>query len=219
MRQMETLGDLLEQVREFAFHSFVKEEAQSLFGWNVVGISARPAENNEEHITIIFENNLILHIKYFLNLDPTETEDTCEFMLGLKTDLKSRIRYSVFYSGYIHGQGYMRLRITETKNRMLQRMLEDFYIPSLKAIYKPVILRFKGFYSKDYFGVDAGSADGEIYYSPVRYRSEHKAAKIWDVIARLHELDSLLKDGEIRHALAELDVQLSFLPSVVLSDI
>jgi hypothetical protein len=216
---METLGDLLEQVREFASHSFTKEEAQKLFGWNVVGIAARTAENDEQHVTIINDNKLILHIKYFLNLDPTETEDTCEFMLGLKTDLKSRIRYNAFYSGYIHGQGYLRLSIAETNNRMLQRMLEDFYIPSLKAIYKPIILQFKGFYSKDYFGVDASSADGEIYYSPVRYRSEHKAARIWDVIGRLHELESLLKDEEIRHALAELDVQLSFLPSVVMSDL
>jgi len=216
---METLGDLLEQVREFASHSLTKEEAQKLFGWGVVGVAARMAENDEQHVAITFDNKLILHIKYFLNLDPTETEDTCEFVLGLKTDLKSRIRYNAFYSGYIHGQGYLRLRIAETKNRMLQRMLEDFYIPSLKAIYKPIILQFKGFYSKDYFGVDASSSDGEIYYSPVRYRSEHKAARIWDVIARLHELESLLKDEEIRHALAELDVQLSFLPSVVLSDL
>jgi hypothetical protein len=37
------------------------------------------------------------------------------------------------------------------------------------------------------------------------------------VIARLHELDSLLKEDQIRHDLAEVDVQLSFLPSVVLS--
>ncbi len=215
---METLGDLLEQVQEFASHSFTKEEAQKLFGWNVVGIAARSAENDEQHVVITFENKLILHIKYFLNLDPTEMEDTCELTLGLKTDLKSRIRYNAFYSGYIHGQGYLRLRIVETDNRMLQRMLEDFYIPSLKAIYKPIIIQFRGFYSKDYFGVDVG-AEGEIYYSPVRYRSEHKAARIWDVIARLHELESLLRDEEIRHTLAELDVQLSFLPSVVLSDL
>lgn len=216
---METLGDLLEQVREFASHSFTKEEAEKLFGWNVVAIAARMGENEEQHITITFENKLILHIKYFLNLDPTEMEDTCEFTLGLKTDLKARIRYNAFYSGYIHGQGYLRLRIAQMDNRMLQRMLEDFYIPSLKAIFKPIIIQFRGFYSKDYFGIDVGSAEGEIYYSPVRYRSEHKAARIWDVVARLHELESLLNEEEIRHALAELDVQLSFLPSVVLSDL
>ena len=31
----------------------------------------------------------------------------------------------------------------------------------------------------------------------MRYRSEHNAAKIWDVIARLHELDSMLKEPEL----------------------
>jgi hypothetical protein len=61
------------------------------------------------------------------------------------------------------------------------------------------------------------STHGEVYYSPVRYRSEHKASRIWDVIGRLNELDALLKEPEVRHALAELDLQLSFLPSVMWS--
>ncbi len=212
---METMGDLLEKVREFASYSYTTEEATRLFGWNALDIRVHSAENDETHITITFENSLIVYINYFLNLDPTETEDTCELTLALKTDLRSRIRYNVFYSGYIHGQGYLRMKIEETDNRMLQRMLEDFYVPSLKFVYKPIIISFKGFYSKDYFGADAGHEQGEIYYSAVRYRSEHKAAKIWDVIARLHELDSMLKEPEIKHALAELDVQLSFLPSIL----
>jgi len=212
---METMGDLLEKVQEFAFYSYTKEEAARLFGWPASDIHVRSTENDEIRITITFQNKLVLYIRYFLNLDPTETQDTCEFTLGLRTDLRSRIRYNVFYSGYIHGQGYLRMKIEETDNRMLQRMLEDFYIPALKSIYKPIIISFKGFYSKDYFGANAGHQQGDIYYSAVRYRSEHKAASIWDVIARLHELDSTLKEPEIRHALAELDVQLSFLPSVL----
>lgn len=212
---METMGDLLEKVQEFAFTSYTKEEATGLFGWPALDISVRGTKDDETHITITFENNLVLYINYFLNLDPTETEDTCELTLGLRTDLRSRIRYNVFYSGYIHGQGYLRLQMEETDNRMLQRMLEDFYVPALKFIYKPIIISFKGFYSKDFFGADAGHEQGEIYYSAVRYRSEHKASKIWDVIARLHELDNLLKEPEIKHALAELDVKLSFLPSIL----
>ena len=216
---METMSDLLEKVREFAFHNPTREEAHKLFNWDVKDVAAKSAENDESHILITFENGHKIFIKYFLNLDTTETNDTCEFTLALTTDLRSRIKYGVHYSAYIHGQGYLRLRIADTENRMLQKILEEFYVPSLKMVYKPIILQFKGFYSRDYFGAQVNSSHGEIYYSPVRYRSEHKQARIWDVIGRLNELDALLKEPEVRHALAEIDVQLSFLPSVVWSGI
>lgn len=217
---METMGDLLEKVVEFASHNFTREEALKLFGWDVKEIAARRTEDAEESVVIIdFANELFLHIRYFLNLDPTEGEDICEFIFGLRNDLRSRIKYNIFYSGYIHGQGYIRVRIAETDNRIAQRMIEDFYVPALKNIYKPIITDFKGFYSKDYFGVEADNNHGEVYYSPVRFRSEQKAAKIWDVIGRLHELDALMREPDIRHALAELDVQMSILPSVAWSNI
>jgi len=212
---METMGDLLEKVREFASHNYTKDAAKMLFTWDVSDIQVLSAENDESHVIINFENGHILYISYFLNLDPTETEDTCEFTLGLKTDLRSRIKYEAHYANYIHGQGYLRLRIGETDNRMLQRILEEFYVPALKRIYKPIILNFKGFYGRDYFGVEANNSSGEIHYCPVRFRSEHKDAGIWDVVGRLNELDAFLKEPEIRHALAEVDLQLSFLPSLV----
>ena len=94
-------------------------------------------------------------------------------------------------------------------------MLEEFYIPALKNVYKPVIIQFKGFFGKDFFGVDAHSASAEIYYAPICSRSEHKEAKIGDVIGRLFELELLLKDPQIRHDLAEIDFQLSLLPSMM----
>lgn len=212
---METMGDLLEKVREFTSHSFTKDEAQMLFGWEVKDISTRGANTDESHVIVSFDNGMVLYINYFLNLDPTETEDTCEFILALRTDLRSRVRYSVHYSKYIHGQGYMRLKIAETDNRMVQSMLEEYYVPVLKMIYKPIISQFQGFYDRDYFGVQADNNYGEIYYAPVRFRSEYKNAKIWDVVARLQALDALLREPEIRHALAELDLQMSFLPDVV----
>jgi hypothetical protein len=217
---MDTMRDLMERLREFASHSITNEDASKLFGWEVKEIAARRAEDSDENIIIIdFSNGLFLYIRYFLNLDPTESEDTCEFTLGLRSDLRSRIRYNIYYSVYIHGQGYIRVRIAEAENRMVQRTLEDFYIPALKDIYKPIITRFKGFYTKDYFGAEANNNHGEIYYSPVRYRSEQMGAKIWDVIGRLHELDALMREPEIRRALAELDVKLSLLPSVMWSNI
>jgi hypothetical protein len=100
---------------------------------------------------------------------------------------------------------------------MLQMMLEEYYVPALKMIYKPIISQFQGFFERDYFGVQVDNSYAEIYYAPVRYRSEYKAGKIWDVVARLHALDALLREPEVRHALAELDLQLTFLPSVMWS--
>jgi hypothetical protein len=98
---------------------------------------------------------------------------------------------------------------------MLQMMLAEFYVPALKNIYRPIIMQFKGFFDKDFFGVEADSSAGEIYYAPVRSRSEHKAARIGDVVGRLVELDLMLKEPQIRQDLAEIDFQLSLLPSMM----
>ena len=212
---METMQDLLEKVQEFTFHDFNKEEAKKLFGWDVTDFLVNSSKDDETHILLIFDNNFMLFIKYFLNLDPSQTDDTCEFILGLKTDITSRIKYSINYGNYIHGQGYIRFRVADTKNRMVQMMLEEFYIPAIKNVYKPIIERFKGFYGKDFFGVEADSNGGQIYYAPIRTMSEHKGARLGDVIGRLTELDLLLKDPNIRQDLAKVDFQLSLLPSMM----
>ena len=216
---METMSDLLDKVQEFEAHSFTKEEAEKLFAWKVGDLAVKSANGDESYIYITFENGYTLFIRYFLNLDPTETKDTCEFTLGMITDIVSRIKYDIHYAGYIHGQGYIRLRLAEGKNRMQQMVLEEFYAPALKNVYKPIILRFKGFYDRDFFGVEAGHDRGEIFYAPVRFRSEHKNVSIGEVMGRLSELDLLLKQPQIRHSLAELDLQLSLLPSMVWSDL
>lgn len=213
------MADLLEKVREFSMYSFTKEEAQKLFGWNVSEFQLKGTKNDETHVFIVFENGHVLFIKYFLNLDPTETDDTCEFIFGMRTDLCSRIKYGIHYGNYIHGQGYIRLRVADMKNRVQQMMLEEFYIPALKNVYKPVIMQFKGFFDKDFFGVEADNACSLIYYAPVRSGSEHKAARIGEVIGRLNELSLLLKEPQIRRDLAEIDFQLSLLPSMMGSDL
>lgn len=212
---METMQDLLEKVQEFAFHDFGKEEAKKLFCWDVAEILVNSSKEDENHILIIFNNNFMLFIRYFLNLDPSQTDDTCEFILSLKSDFTSRIKYSINYGNYIHGQGYIRFRVADTKNRMVQVMLEEFYIPAIKNVYKPIIERFKGFYGKDFFGVEADSNGGQIYYAPIRNMSEHKGARLGDVIGRLTELELLLKDPHIRQDLAKVDLQLSLLPSMM----
>jgi hypothetical protein len=212
---METMGDLLEKVKELGSKEITEERAKELFGWNIKDISARKLEENGSFVIIEFDNKLILFGRFFPNLDPLESEDNCEVTLALRTGLRSRIKYNIYYSGYIHGQGYIRLRLGDMENRMIEKMLEDFYVPALKAIYKPIIEQFKGFYSKDYFGAEADNSHGEIYYSSVRFRSEYKEERIWDVISKLHELDALLAQPDIRRALAELDLKLSLLPGVM----
>ena len=216
---METMGDLLERICEFASHEMTREGAKKAFGWNAYSIDVKNRENDESYIFIKFENGYTLFVRYYLSLDPTESKDSCEFTLGLQTDMRSRIRYDIHYAGYIHGQGYIRLRVQKMKNRMQQMVLEEFYIPALKAIYKPIIIQFKGLYSRDFFGVEADSVYGEIFYAPVSSRSEHKEARIGEVVGRLNELDLLLKQPQIKHDLAELDLQLSLLPSTVWSDL
>jgi len=216
---METMEDLLENVRELPSRSLTKEDAQRLFGWNVQDIRLQNKEGDESYLYLTFENGYTIFGRYFLNLDPSETKDNCEFTFGLQTDLRSRIRYDIHYAGYIHGQGYIRLRVQETKNRMQQMVLEEFYIPALKDVYKPIIGRFQGLYSRDFFGIQADQAHGELFYAPVRHRSEYKDALLGDVMGRLAELDLLLKEPRIRHALAEIDLQLSLLPTMAWSDL
>jgi hypothetical protein len=92
---METMQDLLGKVQEFASHSFTKEEARSIFGWDVSCLLASGSKGDESNVRIAFENGYNLLIKYFLNLDPTQTDETCEFVFSLKTDLTSRIKYGI----------------------------------------------------------------------------------------------------------------------------
>lgn len=212
---METMGDLLEKAREFSLGDFSKEAAERLFGWKVKDMVVRTPEQDKSTVIVEFENGIMLDIRYFLNPELSELGDNIEVELRLKTDLTSRIKYNLFYSNYIHGQGYIRASLGMINNRMIKQIYEDYFLPALKSIYRPIIINFKGFYSRDYFGVIADTATGEIYYSPVRSRSESKGARIWDVIGRLHELDNLMRQPEIRHALAGLDVQMSLLPSVM----
>jgi len=101
------------------------------------------------------------------------------------------------------------------ENPLMRKVLDEYYLPRLKAIYKPIILRFKGFFSRDYFGIEARADQAHIYYSSVRARREEMDADLLDVTARLYSLDAMLKEGEVRHKLAELDMQMSVLPSVI----
>ena len=101
---METMGDLLERICEFASHEMTREGAKKAFGWNAYSIDVKNRENDESYIYVKFENGYTLFVRYYLSLDPTESKDSCEFTLGLQTDMRSRIRYDIHYAGYIHGQ-------------------------------------------------------------------------------------------------------------------
>ena len=147
--------------------------------------------------------------------DLAELGETVELTLALRTDLISKVAYNIFYSGYIHGQGYIRLAVAKADNPVAKTIIEDVYIPGLKAIYRPIISQFQGFRTRDFFGTMASSVGGQIYYSGITSRSDNKDVLVSDVVGRLYALDDLLKEPEIRHALAELDLQVSLLPSTV----
>ncbi|NYT01468.1 MAG: hypothetical protein GKC10_01750 [Methanosarcinales archaeon] len=212
---MDTLSELLNGLREFVCMDCKKEEVERILGWNVQDLLVRTPDEFETQVVILFEKGLVLEARYFLNEGLRELNDDCEFRLKLMTDLTSRVTYNVFYSGYIHGQGYIRISIAEVENKMIQKVLEELFVPRLKDIYKPIIIEFKGLFSRDYFGVEVNKDQGAIYYSPVRSQSESLAADILEVVSRLYYLDELLKSQDLRHRLAELDLQMSFLPSVM----
>lgn len=212
---METMGDLLDRAMVFSQGSCTEEEASRLFGWDVRGISAVHPEPDKSTIVVAFANCIIMEIRYYHNPDLAELGEAVELTLAQRTDLISRVAYNIFYSGYIHGQGYIRLSVAEADNPVAKTIIEDVYIPGLKAIYRPIISQFQGFKAMDFFGTMASSVGGKIYYSGITSRSDNKDVLVSDVVDRLYALDNLLKEPEIRHALAELDLQVSFLPSTM----
>jgi len=212
---MDSMGDLLDRLRQFVCMDCSKESVERTFGWPAQDITVHTPGEDETVIVILFENGIILEVRYFLNEGLRELGDDLEFRLKIRIDLTSRVRYNVFYSRYIHGQGYLRISLGDVENRVLRRVLEDYYLPRLKEIYKPVIQEFRGFFSRDFFGVEADQNRGEIYYSSVRPRGEEEKAVILEVVSRLFQLEALIKERDVAHRLAELDLQMSFIPSVM----
>jgi hypothetical protein len=212
---MKTMGDLLDRAMAFSQGSCTEEAASRLFGWDVREIAAVHPEPDKSTIVVAFANGIIMEISYYHNLDLAGIGETAELTLALRTDLISKVAYNLFYSGYIHGQGYIRLAVAKADNPVAKTIIEDVYIPGLKAIYRPIISQFQGFRTRDFFGTMASSVGGQIYYSGITSRSDNKDVLVSDVVGRLYALDDLLKEPEIRHALAELDLQVSFLPSTV----
>jgi hypothetical protein len=216
---METMGDLLAAVREFSSREFSKDVATEIFGWGVEEVAVRTPEPDKSTVAISFKDGLFLDARYFLNPELIQLGDNVEFTLYVRTDLTARISYNIHHAEYIHGQGYIRLAVARYGNPLAQRMISDFYDPAMRKIYRPIIESFKGFYARDYFGIAVNQERAEIYYSPVSSRSEGTAARISDVVERLRQLDILMQEPQVKQALAELDLKLSFLPSLLGSSI
>ncbi|MCQ8902720.1 MAG: hypothetical protein NQU42_01285 [Methanothrix sp.] len=212
---METLGDLIRGLREISRAEPESDDVERVFGWRPESIRLLAPSEDESIMHIVFEKGVVLEVRYFLNDSLIALGDDMEMRLMLQVDITSRVGYNVFYSKYIHGQGYIRVSLRDVENKMVQKILEDYYLPRLRSIFKPVIIEFRGFSDRDFFGVEAGREHGYIYYSPVRPKSGENEVKIIDVISRLYHLDSLLRNRDIPHQLAELELQMSFLPSVM----
>lgn len=205
---MEKMGDLLEMLRRFDSLGSTKEAAKEVFGWGVEDVLIREERPGVDQVIIQFFNGLIIDARHILSEGLEEFGEEWEFRLKMRTNLTSTIRYNVFYSRYIHGKGYLRVDIGYVENRLLRKMLEDFYIPRQRSIYKPIILEFKGLFDYDFFGIDVGREKAEVYYSTVRQGREEAEANIDDVIGRLNYLSEIMKDEKIRKDLKALDEDL-----------
>ncbi len=206
---MEKMGDLLEMLRRFDSLGSTKEAAKEVFGWGVEDVLISEERPGVDQVIIQFFNGLIIDARHILSQEGVvEFGEEWEFRMKMRTNLTSTIRYNVFYSRYIHGKGYLRNDIGYFENKLLRKMLEDFYIPRQRSIYKPIILEFKGLHDYDFFGIEVGTDHSEIYYSTVRQGREEAESEIDDVITRLNYLSDMMKDEELRKALKALDEDL-----------
>jgi len=206
---MEKMGDLLEMLRRFDSLGSTKEAATGVFGWGVEEVLIREERPGVDQVIIAFFNGLIIDARHILTQEGVvEFGEEWEFRLKLRTDLTSTIRYNAFYSRYIHGKGYLRVDIGYVENKLLRKMLEDFYIPRMRSIYKPIILEYKGLFDHDFFGIEVGSEHSEVYYSTVRQGREEAESALDDVIGRLNYLSDMMKDEKIRKDLKALDEDL-----------
>jgi len=212
---METMGDLLDALRRFNATGYSKEAAEEVFGWTVEDLMVRKERPEVDLVVIQLFDNLIIEARHILSEGLEELRDDWEFRFKLKSDLTSSIRYNAYYSRYIHGQGYLRTDIGYVDNKLLRKMLEDFYIPRLRAIYKPVILEFKGFHSYDFFGIEVYRNKCKLYYSTVRYGRQETSSSIVDVISRLNYLNEMTKDQKFREKLKALDDDLCKVLSIL----
>lgn len=214
--EMEKMGDLLEMLRRFDSLGSTKEAAKEVFGWGVEDVVICSEERpGVDQVIIAFYNGLVIEARHILSEGLEEFGEEWEFRLKLKTDLTSTIRYNAFYSRYIHGKGYLQTDIGYVENKLLRKMLEDFYIPRMRSIYKPIILEYKGLFDHDFFGIDVGREKAMVYYSTVRQGREEAEADIDDVIGRLNYLSDMMKDEKIRMALKSLDEDLCKVLSIL----
>lgn len=209
------MGDLLEALREYVYLDGTRESLEKVLDWKVLDLIVNTSLKDETVMAVILEKGLVLEVRYFLSEGLRLMHDDCEIRLRLNTNITSRVAYNVFYSGYIHGQGYIRISLASVDNKMIERILEDFYTPKLKSIYKPIIIEFKGFFSRDFFGINASNNGASIYYSTIRSQKEEIQSEILDVVSKLYHLEGIVQSEDVKHKLAELDLQMSFLPSVM----
>lgn len=205
---MEKMGDLLEMLRLFDSLGSSKEAAEEVFGSGVDEVQIREERPGVDQVVIQFLNGLIIEARHILGEELAELGEDWEFRLKMRADLTSTLRYNAYYSRYIHGQGYLRTDLGYIDNKLLRKMVEDFYTPRLRKIYKPIILEFKGLHAYDFFGIEVYRDHSEVYYSSTRAGREEAGVKTEQVVARLGYLAEMMKDEKIRKELEALDEDL-----------
>lgn len=213
---MAKMGDLLDMLRRFNSLGSTREAATEVFGWGVEEVLIREERPGVDQVIIRFYNGLIIDARHILSQEGVvDFGEEWEFRLKMRTDLTSTLRYNAFYSRYIHGKGYLRIDIGYLENKLLRKMLEDFYIPRMRSIYKPIILEYKGLFDYDFFGIEVSCDHAEAYYSTVRQGREEAESGIDDVIGRLNYLCDMMKSEKIRKDLKALDEDLCKVLSIL----
>ncbi|MHC1567804.1 MAG: hypothetical protein ACXQTD_08965 [Candidatus Syntropharchaeia archaeon] len=195
------MGDILHQLRIFFSSEIDRKEIERYFGSDVKLILVKKMPEPWEGtnlIKILFSGGYFIDARYHHLDHLKKTGEECDFQLKKIWRGNSGIRYDV---------GFTRLWIEYPDDWAVRMLLERIYRPMLLKMYKPVIPELRGFYRRDYFGVEVNKAFISAYYSPVRKGSEEENAEVTEVLSRLERIERVIKEMKESMEGAEEDLR------------
>lgn len=178
----------------------MKEEIERELGWDVEFILARRLSGLEEGTTtlkILFSNSFLIDARVYENEYLKRIGEDCDYRLKkIKREAKSKIKYDV---------GYTRICVDSPLGNFIKEKLEKTYKQMLIRVYKPLMKYMKGFYKKDFFGIEANPSFISVYYSLVREDREEANASLVAVIDRLEEIERKMKEYHLVERLKEME--------------
>jgi hypothetical protein len=180
----------------------IKREIENAFGWEVELILVQRLSGLQEGTTslkILFTPSFLIEARVYENEHLRRIGEDCDYTLKkMINDVKSKIRLK-------YDVGYTRTWIEYQEDAMIRMILERMYKPLLIKAYKPVLKYLKGFYRRDYFGIQADISSFYIYYSLVRSDREEAKTLLGDVVTRLEKIEREIKGDNVLTGLREAD--------------